>query len=153
MDVDAWASVFWEEASFEFKSWWKSQQREEYLARMKCFWGFMKCPCGMFKNPSLDDEQLASHLWNILPPGGRAQWTNANQQYIDQCIGLDQQEKQIWMVDSERCPARVQMDEQKREYKMEVYNRGNISLDPWKISKNPGKRALAKLMLNSFWGK
>uniref|UniRef100_A0A915KJ18 Uncharacterized protein n=1 Tax=Romanomermis culicivorax TaxID=13658 RepID=A0A915KJ18_ROMCU len=53
-------------------------------------------------------------------------------------------------LESERYPARVQMDEQKREYEMEVYNRENISLDPSKIFKNPGKRALAKLMLNSF---
>uniref|UniRef100_A0A915IJU2 DNA-directed DNA polymerase n=1 Tax=Romanomermis culicivorax TaxID=13658 RepID=A0A915IJU2_ROMCU len=45
------------------------------------------------------------------------------------------------------------MGEQKREYKMEVYNRENILLDPSKISKNPRKRALAKPMLNSFWGK
>uniref|UniRef100_A0A915K4H0 DNA-directed DNA polymerase n=1 Tax=Romanomermis culicivorax TaxID=13658 RepID=A0A915K4H0_ROMCU len=36
---------------------------------------------------------------------------------------------------------------------MEVYNRENISLDPSKISKNPRERALAKLMINSFWGK
>uniref|UniRef100_A0A915HRQ8 Uncharacterized protein n=1 Tax=Romanomermis culicivorax TaxID=13658 RepID=A0A915HRQ8_ROMCU len=34
----------------------------------------------MFENPTLDDEQLASHLWNILPPCVRAQWTNTDQQ-------------------------------------------------------------------------
>jgi hypothetical protein len=35
----------------------------------------------------------------------------------------------------------------------DVYDRENIMLDRSKIEKNPGKRALAKLMLNSFWGK
>uniref|UniRef100_A0A915KAR5 DNA-directed DNA polymerase n=1 Tax=Romanomermis culicivorax TaxID=13658 RepID=A0A915KAR5_ROMCU len=56
-------------------------------------------------------------------------------------------------LESEGYPARAQMDEQKCDYEMEVYNRENISLDPSKISKNPRKRALAKLMLNSFLGK
>uniref|UniRef100_A0A915K2I5 Uncharacterized protein n=1 Tax=Romanomermis culicivorax TaxID=13658 RepID=A0A915K2I5_ROMCU len=32
----------------------------------------------MFENSMLDDEQLASHLWNILLPGARAQWMGAN---------------------------------------------------------------------------
>uniref|UniRef100_A0A915HSE7 Uncharacterized protein n=1 Tax=Romanomermis culicivorax TaxID=13658 RepID=A0A915HSE7_ROMCU len=86
IDVDAWVSVFLGEALVEFKSWWKAS-REQYLARMKPFWGFMKRLCWMFENPLLDDKQLASHLWNILPTGVRAQWTNANQQYIDQRIG------------------------------------------------------------------
>uniref|UniRef100_A0A915HTU9 Uncharacterized protein n=1 Tax=Romanomermis culicivorax TaxID=13658 RepID=A0A915HTU9_ROMCU len=45
-------------------------------------------------------------------------------------------------LDSEGYLTRVLRDEQKREYEMEVYNQGNISLDPSKISKNPGKRAL-----------
>uniref|UniRef100_A0A915HNB6 Mating-type protein MAT-1 n=1 Tax=Romanomermis culicivorax TaxID=13658 RepID=A0A915HNB6_ROMCU len=55
---------------------------------MQPFWGFMKRLCPMFKNPPLDDEQLASHLWNILPPSARAQWTNVDQQYIDQHVEL-----------------------------------------------------------------
>uniref|UniRef100_A0A915KRP9 DNA-directed DNA polymerase n=1 Tax=Romanomermis culicivorax TaxID=13658 RepID=A0A915KRP9_ROMCU len=55
-------------------------------------------------------------------------------------------------MESEGYPTRAHRDEQKWEYEMEVYNQEKISLDPSKISKNPGKRALAKLMLNSFWG-
>uniref|UniRef100_A0A915IRS6 DNA-directed DNA polymerase n=1 Tax=Romanomermis culicivorax TaxID=13658 RepID=A0A915IRS6_ROMCU len=57
----------------------------------------------------------------------------------------------MYMKESEA--ARGQRDEQKHEYKIEVYNGQNISLVPSKILKNPGKRALAKLMLNSFYGK
>uniref|UniRef100_A0A915III3 Transposase n=1 Tax=Romanomermis culicivorax TaxID=13658 RepID=A0A915III3_ROMCU len=68
IDVDAWASIFWEEASVEFKSWWKSQQGKQYQAKIKPFWGFMKGLHRMFENPSLDDEQLTSHLWNIILP-------------------------------------------------------------------------------------
>uniref|UniRef100_A0A915L6I5 Uncharacterized protein n=1 Tax=Romanomermis culicivorax TaxID=13658 RepID=A0A915L6I5_ROMCU len=56
-------------------------------------------------------------------------------------------------LESEGYPAKAQTTEQKCEYEMEVYNHENVSLDPSKISKNPGKRALAKGMLNFFWGK
>ena len=38
-------------------------------------------------------------------------------------------------------------------YVREYYEREGILLDKSKIEKNPGLRALAKLMLNSFWGK
>uniref|UniRef100_A0A915HTH1 Uncharacterized protein n=1 Tax=Romanomermis culicivorax TaxID=13658 RepID=A0A915HTH1_ROMCU len=41
-DIEAWASVFWEEASVDFKTWWKGQQGAEYPARQKPFWAFMK---------------------------------------------------------------------------------------------------------------
>uniref|UniRef100_A0A915JID6 Uncharacterized protein n=1 Tax=Romanomermis culicivorax TaxID=13658 RepID=A0A915JID6_ROMCU len=68
IDVDTWASTFWEEASVDFRNWWNSHWGEQYQARLKPFWGFMKHLCRMFENPSLDDEQLASHLWNIRRP-------------------------------------------------------------------------------------
>jgi len=47
----------------------------------------------------------------------------------------------------------VTSDDKAEEYLKSVEERENIYLDPSKIAKNPGKRALAKLMLNSFWGK
>ena len=43
--------------------------------------------------------------------------------------------------------------EQKRLYVSEYLEHEGIKLDPEKITYNPGLRALAKLMLNSFWGK
>uniref|UniRef100_A0A915HK89 DNA-directed DNA polymerase n=1 Tax=Romanomermis culicivorax TaxID=13658 RepID=A0A915HK89_ROMCU len=55
--------------------------------------------------------------------------------------------------ESQGYPARAQTDEEKCEYEMEVYNQEIISLDTSKVLKNPGNRGLAKLMLNSFWGK
>uniref|UniRef100_A0A915L896 Uncharacterized protein n=1 Tax=Romanomermis culicivorax TaxID=13658 RepID=A0A915L896_ROMCU len=45
------------------------------------------------------------------------------------------------------------MGEQKCEYKNGSLQSGEYFLRLIKISKNPGKRALAKLMLNLFWGK
>ena len=35
----------------------------------------------------------------------------------------------------------------------DIFENQGIQLDPAKISYNPGLRILAKLMLNSFWGK
>uniref|UniRef100_A0A915K6H0 Uncharacterized protein n=1 Tax=Romanomermis culicivorax TaxID=13658 RepID=A0A915K6H0_ROMCU len=67
IDIDTLVSTF-REASINFKSWWKRQQGKLYLARMKPFWGFMKCLQGMFENPSLDDAQLALHLWITSRP-------------------------------------------------------------------------------------
>ena len=50
-------------------------------------------------------------------------------------------------------PAWCLTDEDKRTY-VENYNRREgIQLDPNNIVKNPGLRSLAKLCLNSFWGK
>ena len=43
--------------------------------------------------------------------------------------------------------------EQRQTYVAEYLEHEGIKLDPEKITHNPGLRALAKLMLNSFWGK
>ena len=44
-------------------------------------------------------------------------------------------------------------DEQKQRYIDEYYEHEGIRLDPKEIKYNPGLRSLAKLMLNSLWGK
>ena len=44
-------------------------------------------------------------------------------------------------------------DEQKQRYIDEYYEHEGIRLDPNKIEYNPGLRSLAKLMLNSLWGR
>ena len=43
--------------------------------------------------------------------------------------------------------------EQKRDYILRYQEREGIRLDIASIAKNPGSKATAKLMLNSFWGK
>ena len=51
-------------------------------------------------------------------------------------------------------PANVGTDELKRqEYLTNYLEHEGVQLDYAQIEKNPAKRALAKLMLNSFWGK
>lgn len=41
----------------------------------------------------------------------------------------------------------------KRQYIQQYHDKEGIMLDYNRIQKNPGLRSLAKLMLNSFWGK
>ena len=50
-------------------------------------------------------------------------------------------------------PKNCVTDEQKQAYVDDILEHQGIQLDPTKIVYNPGLRALAKLMLNSFWAK
>ena len=50
-------------------------------------------------------------------------------------------------------PKNCTTEEQKQQYVEEYLEVEGIELEPDKIVYNPGMRALAKLMLNSFWGK
>ena len=51
-------------------------------------------------------------------------------------------------------PEWVGDDPDKRQQYLDDYRtKEGIALDPDKIEKNPGRRSLAKMMLNSFWGK
>ena len=50
-------------------------------------------------------------------------------------------------------PKNCVTDEQKQWYVNDILENQGIQLDPYKIVYNPGLRALAKLMLNLFWGK
>ena len=50
-------------------------------------------------------------------------------------------------------PGWCQTLEQKRDYILRYQEREGIRLDIASIAKNPGRKATAKLMLNSFWGK
>lgn len=50
-------------------------------------------------------------------------------------------------------PSWVITEEHKRYYVDQYLERERIELDPSEIYPNPGKRSLAKLILNSFWGK
>jgi len=57
------------------------------------------------------------------------------------------------LQEAEGWPSWVVTEEDAQKHIKNIADREKIFLDPSKIAKNPGKRALAKLMLNSFWGK
>lgn len=50
-------------------------------------------------------------------------------------------------------PHGCETEQQKNEYVERVFEREQIKLDVRKVENNPGRKAVAKLMLNSFWGK
>ena len=50
-------------------------------------------------------------------------------------------------------PSWVKTPEDEDKYIEQYKNKENITLEKKEITKNPGKRNIAKLMLNSFWGK
>ena len=66
--------------------------------------------------------------------------------YVDTFLKI-KQEASGW-------PDWVGDDEDKRHQYIEDYqNKEGITLEVDKIQKNPGRCSLAKMMLNSFWGK
>ena len=63
---------------------------------------------------------------------------------------------QMWLKVKQEAsgwPSWVKTEEDKIKYVNDYQAAENIELDPLLIEKNPGKRSIAKLMLNSFWGK
>ena len=50
-------------------------------------------------------------------------------------------------------PKDCNTDEKKQEYVQQYEEHEGITLDPERIEKNSGRKQVAKLMLNSFWGK
>ena len=65
--------------------------------------------------------------------------------YINQFLKLKQQ--------ADGWPSWAKTEEEKARYLNDYFEREGIALDPNSIEKNSGLRSLAKLMLNSFWGK
>ncbi|PFX13997.1 hypothetical protein AWC38_SpisGene21885 [Stylophora pistillata] len=65
--------------------------------------------------------------------------------YVDTWLKIKQE--------SSGYPAWCQTEEQKAHYVSQYQDKEGIALDPTMIVKNPGRKATAKLMLNSFWGK
>ena len=81
-------------------------------------------------------------VWNF-PPKQRK--TGLFAQYVNTWLKIKQE--------SAGYPRNVTTPEQKEDYISRYKQRENIRLTPSRIAKNPGRKATAKLMLNSFWGK
>ena len=65
--------------------------------------------------------------------------------YVNQWLKIKQE--------SAGYPSWVDTEEKKAQYVVDYETHQGIKLDPSKIVKNLGRKATAKLMLNSFWGK
>ena len=92
--------------------------------------------------PSWSKQWKRGTPWNF-PPEQRQ--TGLFKDYVNTWLKL-KQESAGW-------PSWCQTVEQKRDYILRYKEREGIRLDIASIAKNPGRKANAKLMLNSFWGK
>ena len=81
-------------------------------------------------------------VWHFSP---RATPNGSFRQSVNTWLKL-KQESAGW-------PSWCQTVEQKRDYILRYQEREGIRLNITSIAKNPGRKATAKLMLNSFWGK
>jgi len=81
-------------------------------------------------------------VWNF-PPERRK--TGLFADYVNTWLKIKQE--------SAGYPRGVNTLEEKRDYIRRYEQRENIRLNSARIAKNPGRKATAKLMLNSFWGK
>ena len=81
-------------------------------------------------------------VWNF-PPEQRK--TGLFATYVNTWLKIKQE--------SAGYPGNVTTPEQKADYIRNYKHKENISLNPSSIAKSPGRKATAKLMLNSVWGK
>ena len=65
--------------------------------------------------------------------------------YVDQWLKIKQE--------SAGYPAWADTPDKQAQYRTNYEEHQGIALDPDRLVKNPGRKATAKLMLNSFWGK
>ncbi|CAB4003301.1 DNA polymerase [Paramuricea clavata] len=74
--------------------------------------------------------------------------------YDPNCMNSNDREKFLaWYKDLVEREYQSISKQRSSDYIADYAAKEGIQLDPRKIMKNPGLRALAKLMLNSFWGK
>ena len=76
--------------------------------------------------------------------------------FQDSASGLFESYVNTWLkikTEASGWPAKCTTEEEKEDYIRRFEEREGIRLEYVKIKKNPGLKATAKLMLNSFWGK
>jgi len=104
----------------------------------------------LYKALELGYQLLETHeIWHYEKIEKYDKTTNPDggllRSYIDKFM-KQKQEADGW-------PSWAVTEEQKRAYIQQYKEKEGIELDYDNIKKNPGRRQLAKIMLNSFWGK
>lgn len=84
-------------------------------------------------------------IYEVWHFGPRQRREGLFRQYVNNFLKL-KQEASGW-------PSWTDTEAKKEQYISEYQEREGITLEYTNIKKNPGKKATAKLMLNSFWGK
>ena len=109
-----------------------------------------------------DDQRVLTGTW-CSPELAKAVELGYQVQYIyevwhfdETCEGLFEDYVNTWLKIKQEAsgwPTGVDTEAQKQEYIKNYFEQEGIQLEYDKIKKNPGLRTLAKMMLNSMWGK
>ena len=124
------------------------QEQCDHMADERCFWGTW-CTIELYKALELGYQLLQiSEVWhytNWATFDGKDPKSGLFNEYIDNFLQLKQQ--------ASGWPDWIKNDEDKLSYLKKYKEIEGIDLLPEKINKNAAQRQLAKLCLNSFWGK
>ena len=109
-----------------------------------------------------DEQRTLTGTW-CSPELDKAVELGYEVQYIyevwhfeETCEGLFRDYVNTWLKIKQEAsgwPAGVETEDQKQAYIQDYFQHEGIQLEYDKIQKNPGLRTLAKMMLNSMWGK
>ena len=112
--------------------------------------------------PHTDEERALTSTWcspeleKAVELGYEVQYIYEVWHFKETCQGLFEDYVNTWLKIKQEAsgwPEGVNTEEEKQSYIRNYYEHENIRLDYDKIEYNPGLRTLAKMMLNSMWGK
>ena len=112
--------------------------------------------------PHTDEERTLTSTWcspeleKAVDLGYQVQYIYEVWHFPETCKGLFKDYVNTWLKIKQEAsgwPEDNMTEEQKQTYIRNYFEHEGIQLEYDKIQKNPGLRTLAKLMLNSMWGK
>ena len=112
--------------------------------------------------PHTDEERTLTSTWcspelvKAVELGYQVQYIYEVWHFPETCEGLFEDYVNTWLKIKQEAsgwPEDNMTEEEKQTYIQNYFEHEGIQLDYDKIQKNPGLRTLAKLMLNSMWGK
>ena len=112
--------------------------------------------------PHTDEERTLTSTWcspelvKAVELGYQVQYIHEVWHFEETCEGLFEDYVNTWLKIKQEAsgwPKDDMTEEEKQSYIKDYFDHEGIQLDYYKIEKNPGLRTLAKMMLNSMWGK
>ena len=112
--------------------------------------------------PHTDEERTLTSTWcspelvKAVELGYQVQYIHEVWHFEETCEGLFEDYVNTWLKIKQEAsgwPKDDMTEEEKQSYIKDYFDHEGIQLDYPKIEKNPGLRTLAKMMLNSMWGK
>ena len=112
--------------------------------------------------PHTDEERALTSTWccqeleKAVELGYEVQYIYEVWHFKETCQGLFEDYVNTWLKIKQEAsgwPKGVNTEEERQTYIRNYYEQEGIQLEYDKIEKNPGLRTLAKMMLNSMWGK